>query len=330
MKAQILKCLALVSFVTLAVSGCAKNDKFIYHEKLKENGWVSNQINVKSIRRASGVDLIWVVDNSGSMGWAQYNIIQNAEKFMEEFIKQKLDWRLGLISTDTTDEPFLGLKPGNIFDSNTPDPIEVFKSAVGDLGIYGDGTEKPYQTLINSLDSYPNFLRPSNPLVMIFVTDAEEQSRVSTQELYDRIRVKIGPSTGLYSYMILGADDLNCSDGEGFDYANGKYEELVKIATLGRAYSLCTNNFGQLLGNIGLEIAEQVSRSKIFLQDRPRLDSISISYQGEILPGGTEAEGAYWYYDYGQNAIIFYNLSFTTDVTAFVELNYKIDDGFND
>src|SRR5690242_20617262 len=49
---------------------------------------------------ASNIDVLWVVDNSGSMAPRQENVAKNFQAFMEVFQKSGIDYRLAVTTTD--------------------------------------------------------------------------------------------------------------------------------------------------------------------------------------------------------------------------------------
>src|SRR3989338_5651173 len=70
--------------------------------------WISVDYNVADIRvtelRPRPVDILFSIDNSGSMSQWQKLVIDNTDSFMREFIKTPgLDARFGLISTTLMD-----------------------------------------------------------------------------------------------------------------------------------------------------------------------------------------------------------------------------------
>ena len=54
------------------------------------------------------VDLLWVIDNSGSMQKAQQNLAQNISVFVQELVNQDsdelIDFRMAVITTDKRDK----------------------------------------------------------------------------------------------------------------------------------------------------------------------------------------------------------------------------------
>src|SRR5258706_8323439 len=49
---------------------------------------------------ASRIDVLWVIDNSGSMAPRQENLAKNAQSFMDVFAKSGVDYRIAITTTD--------------------------------------------------------------------------------------------------------------------------------------------------------------------------------------------------------------------------------------
>jgi hypothetical protein len=312
-------------------SGCGSDQGFLYRlpDELPKQ---KLSVNVKEIRSGGKVDVLWVIDNSGSMRPHQQNVIANSGLFMQRFLTAGVDWKMGLISTDTTEAPFLGF--ATAFDRRTPDPVTVFQSAVGRLGTGGSGTEKPFQSILNAFSQPLPFNRGDSPLAVILVTDAEEQSQLSAAAFVTELKARIGSARTLLAYAVLPARDLanppgaRCDfDERSFDYAGSPYEGFLSATKVGRAYWLCDAAFGTNLGEIGRDIVEQVLRPRIRLAKRPRLETLRVLYQGAELASGAPEAGGIWYYDYEANTIEFYNLSFAPGQTESVEVLFEEDDG---
>ena len=81
------------------------------------------------------VDILWVVDNSGSMSSSQQNLISNTSAFINQLVVGNAPkWKLGLISTDTTNAPFIGFTPSTALNYQTPNAPGLFQAAVALLG----------------------------------------------------------------------------------------------------------------------------------------------------------------------------------------------------
>ena len=92
------------------------------------------------------LDVIFVVDNSGSM----YEIQQRFARSLTPFLSilrnhsEKIDWKVGLISTSDNEEPYLGFQNELSADSFGGDSYQQdisFYNAVFSLGTNGSATE---------------------------------------------------------------------------------------------------------------------------------------------------------------------------------------------
>src|SRR5690606_9082115 len=99
---RVLKSLSF-ALAMLVLSSCAKENYVYIKNPLIHKDY---SYEVKSIAGSSSVDMIWIIDNSGSMSTYQKQVMQNAGVFMSEFIKQGVNWKLGLLSTDSAQNPY--------------------------------------------------------------------------------------------------------------------------------------------------------------------------------------------------------------------------------
>lgn len=119
------------------------------------------------------IDILIVIDNSGSMEEEQ---ISMAEKF-EDLISDlnEVDWQINIITTDNTCKrlPELPLKP------DTPELMALFQKAIR-AGTLGSGYERPLQNamghLKNSCTTNPPWIREKSDLAIVIVSDEDEDS----------------------------------------------------------------------------------------------------------------------------------------------------------
>ena len=124
-------------------------------------------------------DILWVVDNSGSMGNDQASLATNFSAFLDIVDVLDIDYHLGVVTTD--DSSLQGAIP--IMTPSTPDVHAAFAAAVT-VGTTGSGNEKGFQYGWGALSSPmtdpggPNdgFLREEAGLRVVFVSDEAEQS----------------------------------------------------------------------------------------------------------------------------------------------------------
>lgn len=307
-------------------SGCRPTD-YLYYARESHPQIARYSHKLKEVVGQNKLDLLWIIDNSGSMAEHQANVIANSARFMSAFIKPGyIDWRIGLITTDVSDSPYLGLLGAPRLDAKTPGPVAVFQGAVAQLGTNGSATEKTFEPVLQALTADPGFLRKDAMLALMLVTDAEEQSAIDASEFLTRLSL-IRRLDSVVLYGALGSRDFGCPPSDSYwDYSGSPYEEVVE-ATHGKVFALCDPAFGQNLAQISQDIVSRLENPKILLELRPKPSSIRIYYKGKLLPGGPKESGGFWIYDFDLNAIVFHDLSFAPGDNEEVEVEMLADDG---
>jgi hypothetical protein len=315
----------------LFAAACGKHDDYLYYLGQKAAD-THLAVSVKEIHSAGAIDILWIIDNSPSMGAHQQAVIQNTNQFMHAFVQNRISWKMGLISTDISDQPYIGFSTP--FDYTNTTPEATFGVAVNSLGLGGSGTERTFDPILKALTEHPEFERPGVPLAVLIVTDAIEQSSIDAPTFITQFHGAVG-NRPVFVYPVLAATDLappgGCEPDESpYDYVGSPYEAFAHSAKLSHAYSICDPEFGANLGKIGNEIVQQIFHPEIRLTKRPKASSIVVKYQGNPLPSGPKAVGGMWYYDHDSNSVIFYSLEFAHDDTAAVEVEFVTDDGLPD
>ena len=82
------------------------------------------------------VDILFVVDNSGSMSSNQTNLKNNFGDFMSVFVSTGVDYHIAIITTD--DATFVG----DVITSTSTDPITEFGDQIDLVGYSGSANEK--------------------------------------------------------------------------------------------------------------------------------------------------------------------------------------------
>lgn len=311
--------LLIASAILLFTAGCSK-ENYLYVQKATPN--TKQTFKVKEMQGTNAVDVLWVIDNSGSMDSYQQEVIDNAKDFMQDFIKQKFSWKMGIISTDESELPYGGFSNNYPIDSTVADPLDVFNRTVARLGTYGSGNEETFTPILNAFTRDPYFLRANTPLAVIMVTDAPEQSRINAKDFISRLKLIIGDRL-LYTYGVFAAGDFGCNtDDDDWNYKNSPYETFINSANVSQTFPLC-KDFAQSLSSITKDIVTRVSHSAIYLTGRPDLSTLRVLYQGEELPAGPTEKGGYWVYNYRMNAVVFNNLDFAINDTDSVQVLFE-------
>ncbi|HVO31005.1 MAG TPA: hypothetical protein VMV18_09725, partial [bacterium] len=143
---------------------------------------------------APPVDVLWVVDDSGSMADEQQKLATNFESFIHYFVDLHLDFHMGITTTDTlqtaTTEGNTTYQPGpqGAFVGNPALLTSATQNLTGDfqanvnVGINGWRVERGLEAARMALSpamlngANAGFLRPNAVLAIILVSDEDDQS----------------------------------------------------------------------------------------------------------------------------------------------------------
>ncbi len=222
----------------------------------------------KQTQSLTQLDIVWVIDNSGSMRDHQNKLIQSASIFFANLVKlSALDWTISLLSTDTSERPYLGFGAVEL-NSKTPNPVTLFQSAVGGLGIFGSSREKLFEPVVQNIKNAPGFFRKDAMLALIFLTDTEDQSSVAAKDFIDFLAQTKGDLSKVVSYGILNPQDWGCQPSDdNWNYSGSRYEQVIQ-ATQGKAFKLCDESLELSLDELSRDLIRRgsSSSSKLFLE----------------------------------------------------------------
>lgn len=320
--------------VTVVLSGCGTDPELLHYRNPPPREIAHQESAVREMENGGMVDIAFVVDNSGSMDPHQQQLILATGDFMDEFLRKgaKFDWRVGLISSDVTEQPYLGFTKLDRCDRNSVDPKRQFQKAVGFLGTNGDAEEKFLEPLAKHLKGQ-DFLRKRAFLAVFFMTDTYEQSQGAVQNYYNQIVALLGEEKRLLLYGAFASEDTPDCDNEGWtwgstDVEQRRWRDFFNLRGGGVRYDLCQQNLGKQMADFAKDLITKVDSPKILLKDRPVPVSIRVSFEGqEIIGGAYRDPNSVWFYDYGMNAIVFKNLDKFPNDTSKVQISYEVDDG---
>lgn len=222
---------------------------------------------------ASKIDVLWVVDNSGSMAPRQDNIARNFQAFMETFTKNAIDYRLAVTTTDIFRDRGQLVGTPKIISPQTANPVTAFGNNVK-VGILGSPYEAGLEAARLAIElqktanedqiarckaacaaanatcrascetgaNYP-FLRDDAYLYLIFVTDEEDRSEYDVRYYYRYFETAkgIGNDGTVTTAAIMGPKDNACGATEG-----KRYQSMSDL-TGGEVGSICDQNFSTTL-----------------------------------------------------------------------------------
>lgn len=343
----------ILIILVLSLNACKQkssfqnSEDFVYHNNPEALRRASNNHPLSTLNVEGEIDILWIIDNSGSMESIQNNVIDNTKIFMEEFVKQKyIKWKMGLISTDKRDRPRIGFDvpfDSTLIDHSDPTSLDQvvnkFQNAVSYLGTNGDASEYEFYNILRLIKEYDAnipFIRRNSHLAVIMVTDEKEQSeefgaQYQALTFLNTIRAFVNPQRQIRFYGAFDFKDLkDCNSSWGYTFAGSNFEKII-TETGGFHISACVPDFGKKLVEVGKDIASLAGRPSLLLKDRPKVETLKVYYENMLLAPGKQEDGGYWYYEETYNTINFYTLEFVDDIEkASFRVKYDIDDGIDD
>jgi hypothetical protein len=150
------------------------------------------------------IDILWVVDNSGSMAPLQANMTANFQSFIQNFQSVGYDYRMAMTATDAykANSNFVGYSSANsglslfldggystpasgtfVILPTTPNLDTVFLDNAT-TGIGGSGDERAFSSMMTTLNNTSNvaFPRPTAFFAIIILSDEDDFSNFSRTE----------------------------------------------------------------------------------------------------------------------------------------------------
>lgn len=280
-----------ISFLFLAIvaPACASDNiltyKHIEEVEVYPDVWVDSFIQPVA---TDGYDILWVIDRSGSMNIHDANLLIGIETMMSA-LPVDTGWRLGIISTDgneSVSNQTFPLVPGD----DAVDATNSLNSLAGSSS-WGMSGEEGFEAVYSYVTLNPysaTWMRPSAALLIVFVSDEEEQSTWEVQEFASYLRVTRS-LTFITSIVGLEAGG-GCGDQEGL-----RYLDLAKDFN-GIEIDICSSDWSQ-----GVEEASKEFEpiDEIELTETPQEGSIVVFLDG-VPTTSTD-----WQFDISTNTVYF-------------------------
>lgn len=274
----------------------------------------ADSIQIDDLKQSDGVvDILWVVDDSGSMANERHTLVGNFNRFVQELLSLGVDFQMGVTSIVAVDQGQLR-GTTKIITKDTPDARSVFEENTtfpDSRSRWEQGLRMTQRALTSpNIDpGQPNagLVRADAALAIIVVTN-EDDSSFGTTDYYARVfrGLKGKGNENLVSFSVIGGTSPNgcVPPGETGLYGSTadpaiRYSE-VATKTGGIIGSICDASFEQTL----IRIAQALNTLKrVFpLTLVPIATSISVTVDGVSIPQDL-VNG--WQYRAETNAVVF-------------------------
>lgn len=254
----------------------------------------------------SKADVLWVVDNSGSMSGEQNELANSFSNFINGFVTLGLDFQLGVITTDMDDSAESGRLQGSpaFLTQQTPNLISTFQSRVM-VGDSGSPTEEGLAAmeaalsppLTNVGQTNAGFLRDDAVLSLLFVSDEDDFSAGDWSDyVYFLGGLKADPSKIQVSAIVGPAGGCSGPLGSAVD---GEEYRLVASSFNGISVDICNDDFSAALQLISDAVAALATGFP--LTHVPIPGTIQVTVDGMTIPGGATG----WSYNPASNEVVF-------------------------
>lgn len=331
-----LKSLLTASLTGILVLGCSQRDP---HFSLlgKSQGFLSAPVNNK-------VDILWVIDNSGTMGPKQTNLANSINAFMTQFITKQFDFHIAVVTTDIRPiDPLNPLDPNfsgqdacivgtpQIILPTTPNPVAAL-AANANVGFFGSADAHGLDAARLAL-SAPNvtgcnagFLRADAYLAIIEFSDADDNTAATVGNLLtflDTIKPPVSTPTGSsyrpYFMSAMVAPDVTSPACIALGPFTEKGVKFLDAATLtkGPIANICDADFSAGLLAVSTKILEQATA--VHLASVPDVDTIQV-FQDTVTIAQSATNG--WTYDAESTSIVFHGAAIPIGANILITVNF--------
>ena len=264
--------------------------------------------------RDGDVDILWVIDDSGSMADEQDALGRNFQSFIDQFLQRNVDFKMAITTTDGT-----SIRNGKMVgdssmltraaaQGNRTAFINNFTKWVK-VGTAGSGIEQGLRTSTSFMDRYgASFLRRDAFLVVVYLSDEEDQSDKKVSEYIAKLQALKTNKGMVKAYSIVTVKDY------GFQWETiGKRYMEVSNATNGTVSDI-KKDFAPMLKDIGGSIVNLLN--SFALSEAPYQNLVEVYVNSVKVQSG-------WTFDSTQRTVKFDAASVPSE-GAKVEVRYKV------
>ena len=234
-----------------------------------------------------GVDIIWVIDFSGSMNGDYDRLMAGIEAMMNAL--PKTNWRLNIISTDADNaavEEQFPLVPGD----NIDDAKALYNSVSG--GNREDGFEAIHDYIEDNAYA-STWLRDDASLLVVFVSDEDDQSMHDMISLDDFIDWYAAQRQTVFLSSIVNLEPADSSCNATSHNAGERYIDATNYFS-GIIVDICSDDWSTGVSDATKQVEPYDEWTLSYV---PIEDSIRIFYDGVVNSG--------WTYDVITNVVDF-------------------------
>lgn len=263
------------------------------------------------------VDILWMIDNSGSMANKQKRLSESLGIFIDKFLDKNINFQMAITTTDGT-----STKSGKMIGDSSKLTSTYLKTvgkatfmtyfqSIVKVGTSGSGVEQGLKTSSTFFDRYSaSFVRADANLAIVEISDEEDQSEKTVNDYLNKFYALKASKGMVKVYSVVTQvlpDDHNLSDSIGY-----RYMDAAKIT--GGISSEIKNDFSTTLLNIGSSIVNLVD--SFSLAEVPYNNAIKVYVNhAEVTTG--------WTYDITSRSVKFSSSAVPAEGST-IEVDYQV------
>ena len=252
------------------------------------------------------LDIVFVIDNSGSMSLFQGELSNQMTSFMNVFLSSGADFHLGFITTDAGFLQCSGLVCW--IDNASSNPVDWAQGVITQIGISGSAFEKGIEMAKRFFENTnydtggapgTSFWRDDSTTVVIYVSDEPDFS-IGTWAAYTLFFDTLKPDIdSMRHFAVIGDHPTGCGYQVGNHWRNiafgSGYWDMTQRYN-GEWYSICATDWGNQMQDLANTVT---TRTRFGLDESDPIESsITVKINGQISNSG-------WYYDPNSNSVVF-------------------------
>lgn len=243
------------------------------------------------------VDVLWVMDDSGTMSEEQANVVANLSSFVGVLDGFGADWQVGVTTTNVEDDAGALVAP--LITPFAEDVAGLFAAAV-DVGAQGSRDEQGLEAmqlatsepLLSNANS--GLLRAGADLAVIVLSDEDDHSPGAVEDYEEHLSALGGARVS----AVVGELPAGCASPYAAADPAERYLAIAEF-TGGLTDSICRQDFSDTMKHLALNALGLTDT--FYLTAIPEPESLEVRREGVLLH---QREQNGWQYDPGQNAIV--------------------------
>lgn len=211
---------------------------------------------------ARPVDLVWIIDQSGSMSQEIAGVKANMNKFSSYISGQKIDYRVIVLARRGTGSKDICIAPP-LGGPNCADTAR-FKQVSKTVGSTNELTL--FQSYITTIESH---MRPNSLRQIIVVTD--DNSKLSASAFHAWIKARPGYKDYVFHSIVSLVYTFMCTAKDGKVYID------LSNWTKGLKFHICNANWNSLFTQLSKKVAD-IAKTQYKLSKTPVANTIKVEY----------------------------------------------------